>query len=97
MGEENQQIKSHKNRRPNRAGRFFSFLIGNWVVIVIIALFVSQIYLIYRTEKIAKNLNVSASAQISEVDINQLKSMVSSMFSRIGTMQGDLNYIKSRR
>lgn len=96
----NRQEDIIRKRRAGKLGRFFSFLINNWIVILILILFISQMYLIWEIremKKINNQSNISAAGKVSETDINQIKSMISSMFSRIGTMQGDLNYLKNRR
>lgn len=84
-------------RKSGKIQRIFSFLGGNWIVILILLMFASQVYAVLQIRKLT-NLNAdSVQSDSFSNDINQMKSMMSSLFSRIGTIQGDLNYIKSRR
>lgn len=94
-----------QKRRLSGSGRggflrgLFRFLAGNWVVILIIAMFISQVYLVLEVRKLAASAKMAENQTENSLsdDLNQVKTMMSSLFSRVGTMQGDLNYLKSRR
>jgi len=79
--------------------RLFRFISANWVVILILAVFVSQIYVMRKISKINKSLPSERviSDQSIESNVNQIKSMMSSMYSRVNAIQGDVTYLKSRR
>ncbi|TRZ77492.1 hypothetical protein D4R87_02705 [bacterium] len=89
-----------KDQHRGLIGRFFKFISANWVVILILAVFISQIYVMREVSKINKSVpddGQAMSDQSVESNINQIKSMMSSMYSRVNTIQGDVTYLKSRR
>jgi len=95
----NQQRQIMREQHRGLMRRFFGFIATNWVVILILAVFISQIYVMREISSLNKSLpdKQVSSDQSVESNINQIKSMMSSMYSRVNTIQGDVTYLKSRR
>lgn len=95
----NQQRQIMREQHRGLIRRLFGFISANWVIILILAVFISQIYVMREVSKINKSLpnGQEVSSQSVESNINQIKSMMSSMYSRVNTIQGDVTYLKSRR
>jgi len=99
MGNSSQQIQTNRNK-TGIFRRLLLFLTSNWIVILILLMFVSQIYVVLQIRKIAVRSEVSSAYEQEQMignNINQMKSMMSSMYGRINTIQGDINYLKGRR
>jgi len=95
----NQQGQIMREQHRGLVRRLFGFITANWVVILILAVFISQIYVMREISALNKSsLNEQRSPNQSiEANVNQIKSMVNSMYNRVNTIQGDVTYLKSRR